>query len=130
MHLPDCGLISCPPVPDSHCCAPSPELHVQSWSLAPLDLLSPTTSRHLPRTRMVPSCTRVHDSFGWPVSQVHTSTSVPFAVLPPGSSKHFALPPTCLIYPVRPLLAAAAIVQVNDVEPVPCSVSDAETVTL
>ena len=90
--------------------------------------VEPLAARQWPSTRIVPSWTVVHDWFDLPV-QLDRSTFVPFAVFEPGSSRHFPVPPTCLICPAKPLLAAG-IAQVNVVEPDAYRPSDAETCTV
>ena len=92
-------------------------------------MLLPTVCRHLPPVLSVPSWTTVQLWFDLPV-QLHTWMMVPLAVLPDGSSRHLALPPTCLTGPAVPALGAARTVQVNVAVPVPPRASAAETVTL
>jgi hypothetical protein len=128
-HLPDCGLTSWPSVSASHICRPSLTLHGSNSSLAPPAVLLPIVCRHLPPVLSVPSWTAVQFWFDLPV-QLHSWMLVPFAVLPDGSSRHLALPPTCLTVPAVPAVGAARSVQVNVAVPVPPRASVAVTVTL
>src|SRR6202035_3140928 len=97
-HLPETGFTSSP-FTASHCWF-APPLQVHSSIRAPLAVLPPVMSRHLPLIPTVPLDAIVHVCAATLLPQFHICTFVPSTAEPPLASAHSAVSSPAIICPL------------------------------